>query len=59
MACRVIKPQLALAPPVAVIAGRHWSAIGGAALSGGVALLAGLLAFGPASYAGFTGMLRN
>lgn len=49
----VIKPQLALLLPVAVIAGRHWRAIPGAALSGGLLLLAGLIAFGPASYAGF------
>lgn len=55
----VIKPQLALLLPVAVIAGHHWRAIGGAALSGGSLLLVGLIAFGPASYAGFLGIARQ
>jgi hypothetical protein len=49
----VIKPQLALLLPVAVIAGRHWKAAAGAAVSGGFLLGAALLAFGAASYSGF------
>jgi hypothetical protein len=52
----VIKPQLALLLPVAVIAGRHWKAVGGAALSGGLLLAAALVAFGAASYSGFFAM---
>ena len=49
----VIKPQLALLLPVAVLAGRRWSAILGALLSAGGALLAAWAAFGTATYRGF------
>ena len=49
----VIKPQLALMLPVAMIAGRHWSAIAGAVLSVSAALLAGLLALGVGAYIAF------
>jgi hypothetical protein len=49
----VIKPQLALMLPVAVIAGRKWRAIGGAIISASALLLAALLAFGPSTYAAF------
>ena len=52
----VIKPQLALLLPIAVIAGRHWRAIVGASLSAGFLLGAALIAFGTASYAGFLAM---
>ena len=49
----VIKPQLALLLPFALIAGREWKAIAGAALSS-LSLLAGaLLVFGAAAYRGF------
>lgn len=52
----IIKPHLAILLPVAVIAGRLWPAIAGAALSGGAFLLIGLLLFGADSYAGFLAM---
>ncbi|MCW3797170.1 DUF2029 domain-containing protein [Sphingomonas sp. BN140010] len=62
----VIKPQLALLLPVAVLAGRRWAAIPGALLSAGVALLAAWVVFGTATYRGFlqlmpvyTGWLRG
>lgn len=53
----VIKPQLALLLPVAVIAGRLWPAVAGAALSSAVALGVALLLFGPAAYVGFWNIL--
>jgi hypothetical protein len=49
----VIKPQLGILLPVALIAGREWRAIAGAALSAGAGLLLALLAFGPDAYANF------
>jgi hypothetical protein len=49
----VVKPQLALLLPVAVIAGRKWKAIPGALLSASALLLVALLAFGPGTYAAF------
>lgn len=55
----VIKPQLALALPVAMLAGRHWQAIAGGALSASAALMVGLLAFGSGSYAAFFEMLST
>lgn len=55
----VIKPQLALMLPVALLAGRHWRAIGGGALSAAGLLLLGLLALGPYSYAAFFNMLAS
>ena len=49
----VIKPQLALLLPFALLAGREWRAIAGAAVSS-LGLLAGaLLVFGAAAYRGF------
>jgi len=53
----VIKPQLGILLPVALIAGREWRAIVGAALSVSAALLAALLVFGPNAYASFFGMM--
>jgi len=53
----VIKPQLALALPIAMLASRNWRAIAGGALSASGILLVGLAAFGPASYAAFFEML--
>ena len=53
----IIKPQLTLLLPVAVIAGRYWTAIGGAALSVALLLLAAVLAFGTASFSGFFAIL--
>jgi alpha-1,2-mannosyltransferase len=49
----VIKPQLAIMLPVAMIAGRHWHAIVGGALSASALLLIGLMALGVESYAAF------
>jgi hypothetical protein len=45
LGCLVIKPQLALLLPVALIAGRQWRAVAGAAVSSIAILLAGLAAF--------------
>jgi hypothetical protein len=49
----VLKPQLGLLVPVALIAGRHWSALIGACCSAGLVLLVSLVAFGPGVYVGF------
>ena len=49
LGCLVIKPQLAMLLPVALIAGRHWRAIGGAAVSATAVMVVGLLLFGGAS----------
>jgi hypothetical protein len=46
LGCLVLKPQLALLLPVAVIAARQWRAIAGAAISSFGLLLLGLVAFG-------------
>jgi arabinofuranan 3-O-arabinosyltransferase len=43
----VYKPQLALLIPVALLAGRQWWTIAGAAVSAGTLVLASVLAFGP------------
>lgn len=51
LGCLVLKPQLALMLPVAVIAGRQWRAIAGAAISSVGLLLLGLIAFGTAATA--------
>lgn len=53
----VIKPQLALVLPFAMIAGRQWKAIAGGVLSASCGLLIGYLAFGWAAYEGFFRML--
>ena len=55
----VIKPQLAVMLPVAMIAGRHWQAIAGGALSALALLLVGLAALGLESYAAFFAMLST
>lgn len=49
----VVKPQLALLLPLALLAGREWRAIAGAATSSLGLLAAALLAFGWESYQGF------
>lgn len=51
LGCLVIKPQLAILFPVALIAARKWRAIAGAAISSAALLLAGLAAFGIATTA--------
>jgi hypothetical protein len=55
----VIKPQLAVMLPVAMIAGRYWQAVAGGALSAVALLLVGLAALGAASYAAFFEMLST
>jgi hypothetical protein len=49
----IFKPQLALMLPVALLAGGHWRAIGGALFSSSLMVAAGLALFGARSYAGF------
>jgi hypothetical protein len=53
----IIKPQLALLLPVAVIAARLWPAIAGAAISSGALLLAALALFGLGVFDGFINIL--
>jgi hypothetical protein len=53
----IIKPQLAVLLPVAVIAGRHWSAVPAAAASASALLVAAALVFGWDSYRGFFDVL--
>jgi alpha-1,2-mannosyltransferase len=48
--CLVLKPQLAPLIPVALVAGRAWRAVAGAALSSVLLILVGLIAFGFDSY---------
>jgi len=55
----IIKPQLAVMLPVAMIAGRHWHAIAGGALSASLLLLVGLVTLASASYAAFFEMLST
>ena len=49
LGCLVLKPQLALLLPIALIAGRQWRAIGGACVSAIAILLMGVAVFGPAT----------
>jgi hypothetical protein len=53
----VLKPQLALLLPVAMLAGREWRVIAGAILSASALLLFGLILFGWGSYAAFFAIL--
>lgn len=53
----VVKPQLALLLPVAVIAARAWRAVAGAMFSSLGMLLLALIAFGPSAYENFTQIL--
>ena len=55
----IIKPQLALMLPVAMLAGRQWRVIAGAILSSTTALLLALIVFGSDSYRGFFENLPN
>jgi hypothetical protein len=52
-----VKPQLALLLPVALIAGREWRAIAGAAVSSLALMAIAWLLFGTDSYSGFFEML--
>ena len=53
----VVKPQLALLLPVAVIAARLWPAVAGAVLSAGAFLLLSLALFGFGAFEGFIKIL--
>ena len=53
----VIKPQLAILLPVALIAGRHWRVLAATALSSLLLLALALMAFGADAYRGFLGLL--
>lgn len=55
----VIKPQLALLIPVALVAGGAWRAIGGAALSSAALLLVAFLLFGGSAYQSFFAILPH
>ena len=55
----VIKPQLGLMLPFAMIAGRHWRAIGGAVAAGGALLALAWLALGTAAYQAFFTLLST
>lgn len=49
LGCLIMKPQLALMLPVAMLAGREWRVIAGAVVSATTVLLIGLFVFGPAT----------
>ena len=53
LALLIIKPQLVLLIPVALVAGRHWSAVAGAALSSLALVLTSLALFGEEAFRGF------
>lgn len=53
----IIKPQLAMMLPVAMVAGRHWRAVAGAVVSAVSLLLSSWLLFGWASYVSFAELL--
>jgi hypothetical protein len=55
----IIKPQLALMVPVALIAARQWRAIGGAILSAAALLLLAWAALGVSAYHAFAAMLST
>lgn len=52
----VIKPHLLLAAPIALLAGRHWRMIAGAACSGSAVILAAWLVLGSPAWSGFRQM---
>lgn len=53
----VVKPQLALLLPVAVLAARQWRAVAGAVASSSLLLLAALIVFGLSAYQAFLAIL--
>jgi hypothetical protein len=55
----VLKPQLAIMLPIAMLAARRWRTIGGAVISSTTVLLIGFLLFGIESYRGFFGMVQQ
>ncbi|HET7708052.1 MAG TPA: glycosyltransferase family 87 protein [Sphingomicrobium sp.] len=57
LGCLILKPQLALMLPVAMLAGKHWQVIGGAVFSSILVIIAGFLIFGPAATAAWLDQL--
>lgn len=55
----ILKPQIALLLPVAMLAGREWRVIGGAIASSSAALLLGLMIFGWQAYEAFWNILPH
>lgn len=55
----VLKPNLAPLVPLALLAGRRWQALAGAAATGVALLLLSLLAFGPEPWQGFFANLQT
>lgn len=55
LGCLVVKPQLALALPFVLLAGREWRAIAGAAASSLGLVLAGLAVYGWVAYSAWLG----
>lgn len=55
LGCLAIKPQLGLLLPFVLVAGGHWRAIAGAAVSSAGLILLGLLAYGWSAYAAWFG----
>ena len=53
----VFKPQLAVLVPVALLAGRHWRALVAAGCSAAMLSLASLVAFGPAPWMDWFGLM--
>ena len=51
LGCLILKPQLALMLPLAMLAARQWRTIGGAVVSSILVLVSGYLIFGPAATA--------
>ena len=51
LGCLILKPQLGILLPVALIAGRQWRAVAGAAISSSAIMLLGLALFGTATSA--------
>jgi hypothetical protein len=57
LGCLILKPQLALILPIAMLAARQWRTIAGAAVSASAILLLGLLIFGLAASRAWLGQL--
>jgi hypothetical protein len=55
----ILKPQMALLLPIAMLAGREWRVIGGAVASSTVALFLGLIVFGAETYQAFWNILPH
>jgi hypothetical protein len=55
----VLKPQIALLLPVAMLAGREWRLIAGATISATLLFLLGLIIFGPHTYEAFWNILPH